>query len=245
MPKYQWHSERRVSALARKKIVFVIVEGPSDQDALELLLNNIFDRDRVYVHVTYGDITSRIGNDPSNILKRVTEEVTGYARNNHFQKVHFQQVIHIIDMDGAYVPGDCVVEDRSAEKPVYSTQTIRTCNRQRIIERNIVKRQNIDKLSETPIIWGKIPYSAYYMSCNIDHVLYNKLNSSDKEKEDDSYDFALKYRADKEGFIKFIAASDFSVGGDYLSSWKYIKEGRYSLERHTNLSLCFPDRLQG
>lgn len=35
--------------MARKKIVFIIVEGPSDQDALELLLNNIFDSNRVFV----------------------------------------------------------------------------------------------------------------------------------------------------------------------------------------------------
>ncbi|HKM06241.1 MAG TPA: hypothetical protein VJ869_04565 [Sphaerochaeta sp.] len=29
--------------MARKKIVFVIVEGPSDAEALEVLLNQIFD----------------------------------------------------------------------------------------------------------------------------------------------------------------------------------------------------------
>lgn len=102
--------------MARKKIVFIIVEGPSDQDALELLLNNIFDSNRVFVHVTHGDITSRTGNNASNILKKVTEEIIGYARNNHFNKVHFQQVIHIIDMDGAYVSEDCIIEDETVEK---------------------------------------------------------------------------------------------------------------------------------
>ena len=89
--------------LARKKIVFVIVEGPSDQDALELLLNKIFDRDRVFVHVTYGDITSKAGNTPANILKKVQAEVGKYAKNNHFEKSHFKEVIHIIDTDGTYV----------------------------------------------------------------------------------------------------------------------------------------------
>lgn len=84
MLRLHWHSERLVKVLARKKIVFIIVEGPSDQDALELLLNNIFDRNRVFVHVTYGDITSKAGNNVTNILKKVTEEITGYAKNNHF-----------------------------------------------------------------------------------------------------------------------------------------------------------------
>ena len=78
------------------------------------------------------------------------------------------------------------------------------------------------------------------MSCNLDHVLYNKLNSTDEEKENNSYRFARKYKSDTEGFKEFISESDFSVGGDYLSSWKYIKEDKHSLERHTNLSLCFP-----
>lgn len=228
--------------MARKKIVFIIVEGPSDQDALELLLNNIFEPNSVFVHVTYGDITSKTGNNASNIIKKVTEEIIGYAKNNHFDKVHFQQVIHIIDMDGAYVSEDCIIEDETAGKTMYSPDSIKTRNKQGIAERNRIKRQNIDKLSATPVIWGKIPYSAYYMSCNLDHVLYNKLNSSDEEKDKDSYTFARKYKSDTAGFIKFISESDFSVGGDYPSSWNYIKEEKHSLERHTNLSLCFPEK---
>lgn len=32
------------------------------------------------------------------------------------------------------------------------------------------------------------------MSCNLDHVLYNKLNSTDDEKEFDSLDFYEKIR---------------------------------------------------
>lgn len=73
----------------------------------------------------------------------------------------------------------------------------------------------------------------------VTNILYDKLNSSDEEKENDSYSFACKYKSDTEGFVKFISESDFSVGGDYLSSWKYIKEDKRSLERHTNLGLCF------
>lgn len=84
-------------ALARKKVVFIIVEGPSDQDALELLLNNIFDSNRVFVYVTHGDITSRKGNAPNNILKKVAEEIKLYAKNNHLDKIHFQQIIHMTE----------------------------------------------------------------------------------------------------------------------------------------------------
>lgn len=241
MLKLQWRSERQVRVLVRRKIVFVIVEGPSDRTALELLLNHIFDRDEVYVHVTYGDITSRSGANSSNILKKVAEEVKVYSDRYRLKRSDFQQVIHILDMDGAYIPDDLVVYDSEAEKPIYSLDSVKTSNRQGIIDRNFRKRRNMDKLSETPKIWGGVPYSAHYMSCNLDHVLYNKLNSTDEEKEADSKLFSKKYKADKDGFIQFITRSDFSVGGEYRSSWKYIKEGTHSLERHTNLGLCFPE----
>lgn len=37
--------------MPRKKIVFVIVEGPSDEEALGVLLNRIYDSKAVYVQV--------------------------------------------------------------------------------------------------------------------------------------------------------------------------------------------------
>lgn len=42
--------------MARKKIVFVIVEGPSDDTALGVLLSKIFDKDMVH---TFRMSTSR------------------------------------------------------------------------------------------------------------------------------------------------------------------------------------------
>lgn len=42
--KFHSHSEWLVKSVARKKIVFVIVEGPSDEEALGVLLNRIYDK---------------------------------------------------------------------------------------------------------------------------------------------------------------------------------------------------------
>jgi hypothetical protein len=47
----------------------------------------------------------------------------------------------------------------------------------------------LDRICTLKNVWSSIPYQAYYMSCNLDHVLYNKLNSTDDDKEDD----ALQY----------------------------------------------------
>ncbi len=90
--------------LARKKIVLVIVEGASDDTALGITLNQIFDRDSVHVHILHGDITTRKGIHSQNILSKIGNEVRTYARSQHYTAKDFKQIIHIIDTDGAYIP---------------------------------------------------------------------------------------------------------------------------------------------
>lgn len=125
--------ERRVIQLARKKIVFIIVEGPSDDEALGVLFNRIFDRNSVFVHIMHRDITTDRGVRQDNILSRLGNEVRTYAKSNHFTNKDFQEIIHITDMDGAYVPDECITEDPSAKHPVYSTERIATCSVKTII----------------------------------------------------------------------------------------------------------------
>lgn len=40
--------------LARRKIVFIIVEGVSDETALGIAFSQIFDKESVYVHIMHG-----------------------------------------------------------------------------------------------------------------------------------------------------------------------------------------------
>ena len=223
--------------MARKKVVFIIVEGPSDQDALEILLTKIFNSDTVHVKVMHGDITSDQDVTPTNIKKKLADTIKGYANQFRLNSSHFCRVIHLIDTDGVYVPDDCIYEDESLENPHYSLTAITAKKRENIIDRNIRKSTNLNVLNSCPMIWS-IPYSVYYMSCNLDHVLHNKLNSTDEEKELDAYEFAKKYRDDVDAFLKFICESDFSVKGEYLDTWQFIKEEKHSLERHTNLGIC-------
>ena len=234
------HSERPVNIVARKKIVFVIVEGPSDEEALGVILSRLYSSSEVYVHIMHGDITSEFIESPNeNILTRVASEVEGYAKSNHFEKIHFKEIIHIVDTDGAFIPDANVMEDPLAEKPVYSLNEIRTKNKDGIENRNRRKRRNICKLCSKKELWG-IPYQVYYMSCNLDHVLYDKLNSSDEDKEEDAFRFARFYKDRIPEFIKFISESDFSVVGDYRESWNFIKKDLNSLHRHTNLGIGLP-----
>lgn len=225
--------------MARKKIVFVIVEGSSEDEALGVLFNRLYDKNVVHVEVMHGDITSRLDVNVGNIVSQIGNVVRGYARDNHFKVTDFQEVIHLIDMDGAYVSEDAIVYDEVAEKPFYTTTQIRSANPKNIVARNKRKNKNINRICFLSKIWGSIPYRAYYMSANLDHVLYDKLNSADDDKERDAYSFAIKYKDHLNEFLTFISESDFSVCDDYKQSWEYIKEEKHSLERHTNLGVCF------
>ena len=225
--------------MPRKKIVFVIVEGPSDEEALGVLLNRIYDSKAVYVQVMHCDITTELDVNAGNVIAKIGDVVKQYA-GRAFKPGDFSRIIHITDMDGAFIPDDAVVEDKAAVKPLYSVTEIRTQRKSGIENRNQRKRECLNRLSSASRIWG-VPYQIYYMSCNLDHALYGKLNSTDDEKEADSFAFAKKYRDDIPGFIKYISESDFSITGSYPQSWQYIREGLRSLERHTNFGLCFQE----
>lgn len=227
--------------MARKKIVFVIVEGPSDDEALGVILSRLFDKNVVHVKITYGDITSDKTVTPGNIAARIGDLVRGYAKANHYKAADFQEIIHLIDMDGAYIPEDAVLQDTNAEKPFYTTTGIYTVNPVKIVTRNRRKSENIDRICFMDKVWGNVPYKAYYMSSNLDHVLYDKMNSTDEDKENNSFSFAKKYKDHLDDFLTFIIESDFSVCDDFKLSWEYIKEEKHSLERHTNLGICFKE----
>lgn len=222
--------------MPRKRIVFVIVEGPSDEEALGTILNRYFDRNAVHVYVAHCDITSELSTTPSNVVA----EIGGFIKNfagRVFKSGDFSRIIHIVDMDGAFIPDDAIVEDSTITKPVYSPTKIRAQRKASIENRNRRKRENLNRLVSTTSVW-RIPYQIYYMSCNLDHALYGKLNSTDEEKERDSYAFAIKYKEDIPGFIKLVNESNFSVMSGYSQSWQYIREGLHSLERHSNFGLC-------
>lgn len=223
--------------MKRKKVVLIIVEGPSDEEALGAVLNNYFGKDRVYVHTHHGDITTEKGNKCSNIISKVNECVKQCMRQYPFKRSDFKRIIHVVDMDGAFITDNAIAEDKDAYKPIYTEEVIRTNHPEGIVKRNAQKRENINRLIPTSII-GNIPYQIYYMSSNLDHVLYNKLNSTDVEKENDAHNFAIKYKDDLNGFKAFLQDSDFSVNQNFIDSWDYIKQEKHSLERHTNFGQC-------
>lgn len=229
--------------MARRKIVFVIVEGASDEMALGIALNQVFDKESVHVHIMHGDITTRTGVTSQNIIAKVGNEVRAYAASNHYKASDFKQIIHIVDTDAAYLADENVLEDSKCVELSYQDDGIHTSDVGKVISRNKQKIENLYRLRVCGNIWG-VPYRVYYMSCNLDYVLYGKRNSTDEEKEEDAYAFAKKYKNNVGAFMDFMCNSTFSVKGDFKDSWEFIESDMHSNERYTNPSICLEEEVK-
>lgn len=149
------------------------------------------------------DITTKAGVGLRNIVSKIGNIVKKYAKHS-FKPKDFVRIIHITDMDGAFIEDSNVIFDSTRKKTFYSVTEIRTCNRDGITDRNRRKRENLTRLINTSKVWG-IPYQLYYMSCNLEYAVYGKLNCSDEEKEKYAYCFAERFKEDIPGFLKFIS----------------------------------------
>ena len=235
--------------MARKKVVFIIVEGPSDELALGSLYDELFDEQTVFVEVMHCDIlTDYLNNYKSfheqrsaNIKNELTKIVKSYADNNFLKKEHFLQVIHICDTDGCFISDDNIIEDNTLSDVVYSTNEIKCHNKESLLKYRKLKRENIEKLIGTETIWSTVPYKLYFMSSSLDHVLYDKLNTNDDEKKANAKVFMEKYDNNWDECVKFLSESSFVVKGNYNETWEYIRKDKHSLERNTNINLSFPN----
>ena len=150
----------------------------------------------------------------------------------------FIKVIHIVDMDGVYIPDRDIVE-ADVEEIQYYEDHIEAKGANITAERNKRKGDILYKLRKTGKING-IPYRVYFNSCNLEHVLYGELKDySDEEKQILSDDFADRYDGKVGEFIEFILSPDIAVQGTHQKTWDYIEKDLNSLKRHTNMHLIF------
>ena len=227
--------------MPKKKVMLFIVEGQTDETSLSTVLNKIFSSSTVKFHVIHGDILTQGFTSQDRIVRAVWEQVRGFM-GTIYKKTDICKIIHLTDMDGVFIPDEAVVFDQTMkreERPYYTDTEIRTPNREGVIDRNARKRNNIDRLSAKRSIGG-IPYSLYYFSLNLDHVLHGQRNLSDWEKIQYAEDFDRQYGDDPEAFIHFMRDSAFSVCGDYRESWAFIRAEMHSLSQYSNFGLELP-----
>jgi hypothetical protein len=223
--------------MSEKKVVVVIVEGPSDENAIGGVLKEFFSSEEVQFAVVHGDITSDYNTTVENAVSGVNKLVESIKSKYGYEWEDFMRIIHIADTDGTFTK-HCI-HKAEVDSIQYYEDHIEYSNIEDVERRNRHKSEIMFKLYST----GKVHdiwYRLYFNSCNLEHVLYNELKDlTDDEKEELSDAFAEKYEGKVQEFIDFISDEEIAVPGEYKETWKYIEKGINSLQRHSNMHLIF------
>lgn len=231
-----------------KKLILILVEGKSDEESLEYVLSNLVKSEKVKFVICRGDITSDYKTTIRNVDKKIvgkTEEFLDVS-NGLYSITDIKLIVHIMDTDACSIDECSVVE---SEKNEYKKTTFNTVNRKNILDRNRRKLAILKKLSGLNYLSFSInnsslciPYTPYYMSCNLEHVLHNNPNiDTINEKEYYSMVFSDKYLNKISDFVNFINSAGIGTGLSFDESWRNILKPENALKRETNLNLFVND----
>ena len=258
--------------MSKTGFVCFCVDGPSDIDALRQPFEDLFDQighDNIEVKFRYaefqnknhGDITSLDGVTPDNIEKYIYK----YYFKNRDKKSELgwddvTTIIHIIDIDGAYVSRDKISFFSSGEEKMADDLTTNGSPKNTLyLEDHIAvrhnpdgrydtirrKRQNIEyllDLSEITVGKKRVRYFLYFFSSNLDHYLYGDANLTGADKMRQAASFADRI-IDADALVDFFNTSEYSCKCDYVQSWRDLSKGVRSLSRGTNVNLLI-DKIQ-
>lgn len=202
-------------------------------------------------------LLSSVENDIAFIIK---EWIKSPERSNSIRVQDIAEIVQITDTDAGFISDELVIEDRNAADEadvniVYDTAggCIRVRNKMRQLRTLRHERKQVGHLIrigtlnlDSPEGVTEVPYRIFYMSCNLEHVLHDRINiprsKERKEKTNLAKSFKSRFGGDSASFIKFISESDFAVKGTYEETWAFISDVNHptrSLNRHTNLNVLF------
>ncbi len=221
-----------------KKVVLFLVEGVTDQESLALILSKLLQDDEVQFHVIHGDITANQRTPPENPAPQVMGQVRQFLDRYRYRLSDLKQIVHLVDMDGAFVPDECVCLG-TMDRIRYFSDRIETSSPESILARNRHKRKVLNHLSSLSAI-GSVPYAIYFFSCNLEHVLHNERRSmTSREKVRYAQEFTDRFYDCPRTFLSFIRSHEFAVTGEYEETWRFIRGGTHSLNRYSNFHLFF------
>lgn len=222
-----------------KKVILFIVEGIYDKVSLGTIVKKIYKDKNVFFQITDGDITTNENTTITNVIEKINDHIEIALKETHYKKHDIIKIVHLVDTDGTFVNDNKVIYE-DIPKVQYTSDYIKTKFVESIRKRNSKKSQILSKLCTKKEI-NKIPYSVYYFSCNLEHVLHNIQNATKEEKENLADEFSERFYFIPEKFIDFISDEEILLSADYNQSWDLIKKGNNSLNRYSNFNLFFED----
>lgn len=223
-----------------KKVVLIIVEGSSDEMALEGIFNFGLANSKVVYVIMHCDITSEIGINSNNIIKNLYARIKEQLERYKYKKTDILRIVHIVDLDGTFINEDAI-KIKNIKNFEYHEDCIYANSKDRVISRNRQKTNLLGKLRQTGKINGML-YRVYYNSCNLEHVLYNELQDfTSEEKINMASDFSDLYEGKEEEFIKKLGSSELKPCDTYKECWEYAEKDNNSLKRHSNMYFIFEE----
>lgn len=231
-----------------KKIILFFVEGYHDRIEIQSILNMpLFDDFRKKYRVEYiesiGDITSDYRHTVDNIVSIIELEIKRWIKNtNGIVRSDIAMVIQLIDTDGAFVPESQVVFGDTLD-PIYENSRIVTNNVNSICKRNASKSKKIRRLLIKKNLYN-IPFELFFVSCNMEHVMYDKPNATKGDKHKYQTYFVYDCAHDDDFLYTNFLSDNCKSTSTYNESWDWIQEGTNSLSRHTNFNLFLEENMR-
>ena len=231
-----------------KKLILIIVEGKSDEESLEYVLSKIVNSSKIKFVICHGDITSDYKTNARNVAKKISHIVEEFLESSKglYTIEDIKLIVHIVDTDACSIDACNIIESDTNE---YTETKVKTTNKQNIVDRNRRKLAILKIISKLTYLsfnvkndYLCIPYTSYYMSCNLEHVLHNNSNIvTNKEKEYYSMVFSFKYLNKISDFVDFINSKNVGTELTFDKSWENILKSENALKRETNLNLFVND----
>lgn len=223
-----------------KKVVLFVVEGITDKISFEYIMDSIIEtyssNDKLIFEISKGDLTSDYSVQPNNVKEKLVRVIKGYGKRK-YKPNDYKEIVHIIDTDGVFIDNNLINEDESQKKFKYDLSGIYYKNKEKVIDRNEHKKKIIESLLKINKIYKNVKYRIFFMSCNLEHVLHNKIDAEEDEKIELAKEFEKRYEENINEFINFICNSEFSCKKEYSDSWMFIKSDNNSIKRYTNLDI--------
>ncbi|MCZ2257370.1 hypothetical protein [Sporosarcina sp. G11-34] len=227
----------------KKKVVLLIVEGGCEEVLLNNRLRSLFEQHNIRFHIQHGDILYDLSKPDEPIKSVIGNAVKEFMMKSKFRPEDVFCVLHIIDMDGCFIPEDAIVIDETQkELTVYHERQITVPHEKQkklIVARNADRSQNINTMKALDtILSGEINYRMYYFSRNLEHVLFNEANPEKGSKFPEVEQFIEQLEMPIEDFLQ--KSMPLVTGADpYLESWDIVSQNTASLEQYSNVPLLF------
>ena len=221
-----------------RKVVIVIAEGSSDEEALYPFLKELGKPHNVKFAITHGDVLSDSKNTGKSHKTLIGGIVSTIIKENKFLKEDILLVAQLTDTDGVFIDEEKVVIDSAVEGMEYRDFEIAVHNKGKhedILTRNKLKSSKVKALVNTQFALASIPYKMYYFSCNLDHVIHGEQFIEKRDKVKKAEEFSTSMSTSE--FKLFLSQKALYEGESYEQSWDFIFSGDNSLKRCSNFIL--------